>query len=137
MATPQVIFRRKGTRVIYPYTEANAKNPSLISMSVSDAQDEGLLGPRDEHNSDSAEVSQLKSQNEVLRAKLDELLREKKEADAPPKKVAKKKVSKKKAVKAVEPEPEQVQVEMELEVEDDEDSELKDSLSKLGIQMDS
>ena len=128
----QVIFRRKGTRVIYPYTEANAKNSGLIPMSVSEAQDEGLLGPREEKE-ESAEVTQLKSQNEVLRAKLDELLQEKKDAETVPKKVAKKKVSKKKAVKAEEPAT--VHVEMDVEVPD-EDEELKDSLSKLGIQMD-
>jgi len=96
------IFSRKGTRMIYPYTEANAKNVGLIAMTVEEAQEEGLLSPRDESVSPEAERNNLLAEeNASLRDKIKALEDAQKEARASAKPAPKKKVTAKKATAEV------------------------------------
>jgi len=68
---PKIVFRRKGTRVIYPYTETNAKNPGLIPMTIEEASAEGLLSPKPK--GESQEDERIKALEETNRKLLAEL----------------------------------------------------------------
>jgi len=72
MTEQQVVFRRKGSRVIYPYTEENAKKANLIPMTIAEAQEEGLLAPKAEVKEDPV-IAQLREQNELLLSKIEAL----------------------------------------------------------------
>lgn len=98
MTAPKIVFRRKGTRVIYPFTEANAKNSGLIPMSIEEATAEGLLTPKPKVESQEDErIKSLEDTNRKLLAKLQEM----EDAADKPAPVKKKRAAKKAAPKEV------------------------------------